>query len=119
MSKPTFVTGTCIRTENGFFYIKNSVRVKIPNRKVLKSWNFSKVVKTSEANVSHYPIMGLLPYRDASLLWCIADAKYYLITQGKRVLVEDPDTLSNHGLGFKDAFIVSKKELLTHAEVKP
>lgn len=117
MSRLTLVTGTAIKTEEGFFYIKNTTRVKIPNNKVLKSWNFPRVVKVSEADVAHYPVMGLLPYRDGSLLWCISDGRYYLITGGKRLQVTDPQMLKDHKLSFKDAFIVSKKEIEAHAEV--
>lgn len=116
MSNINLLSGTAIRTEKGFFYIKNTVRVHIPNRRVLDSWRFYKVVNLSEASVAHYPIVGKLGFRDGTLLWCIANARYYIISNNKRLPVQDPDVLRNHGLGFRDAIIVSKKDLELNAE---
>lgn len=112
------LSGAVVKTETGYFYIKNNVRVRIPNRSVLKSWRFARIIKTSNASLTHYPIMGSLGYRDGSLLWCISDARYYLISGGKRYHIDDPRILKNHKLSFKDAFIVSKRELDLHEAVK-
>lgn len=114
------LTGTVIETEKGFFYIKNTVRVKIPTQKVLRSWNFERVVKVPEARVAHYPVSGTLLFREGSLLYCIADANYYIVSNKELVRVEDPQTLVDHGmnrLGW-GAIWISKKERDLHKVAK-
>lgn len=114
MSKIDLLSGTAIKTEKGYFYIKNSIRMSIPSKTVVDSWRFYRIVKTSEAAVKHYPVVGKLGFRDGTLIWCIADAKFYLIESNKLVHVVDPQTIKNHGLRRTDAYIVSKSERDLH-----
>jgi len=114
-SKPlTLLTGTAVKTEKGTFYVKNGVRVRIPTRRVLDSWRFYRVVKATEEQVAHYPIAGKLGFRDGTLIFCIADANYYIISGGKLHHITDPDTIKAHGLRARDAYWVSKAERDLH-----
>lgn len=114
--KLNLLTGTVIETEKGFFYIKNAGRVRIPTKKVLSSWNFERVVKVSEERVAHYPVTGTLQFREGSLLYCIADASYYIVSNRELVRVEDPQTLVDHGMNRfgLGAIWISKKERNLH-----
>ena len=114
--KLSLLTGTVIQTEKGFFYIKNAGRVRIPTKKVLSSWNFERVVKTTEEQVAHYPVTGTLNFREGSLLYCIADANYYIVANRELVKVEDPQTLIDHGMNRfgLGAIWISKKERDLH-----
>lgn len=112
------LSGTAVKTEKGFFYIKNGVRLRIPSNKIAKSWEFPRIVRHSEAALVNYPVTGLLGFRDGSLLWCISNARYYVISNSKAFHVDDPQTLKNHGIRFTDAFIVGKKELSYHKVVE-
>lgn len=109
------LTGTAVQTENGYFYVKNGIRVRIPTRRVLASWRFYKVVKTTEDHVTHYPIMGKpLGFREGTLIYCIADATYYIISGGKLHRIVDPTTMKDHGFKLTDAIWVSQAERDLH-----
>lgn len=109
------LSGTPIKTEKGTFYIKNGVRMIVPTRRVAKSWRFRKIIKTTEEAVSHYPIVGKLGFRDGTLLYCIADHNYYIVSNNKLVHVESPDVITDHGLNWvKDAVWISKAERDLH-----
>jgi hypothetical protein len=108
------LSGTVIKTEKGCFYIKNRSRVFIPTHRVFKSWRFYKVVKTTEARVAHYPVRGKLGFREGTLLFCIADGLYYIISGNELHQITSPDTIRNHGLNVMDAFWISKAERDLH-----
>lgn len=114
MSKRNLLSGTALKTEKGFFYVKNNVRLHIPNRRVLASWSFFKILKVSEEEVAHIPIMGKLGFRDGTLIFCIANAKYYIISNNRAYHVSSPDIIHEHGLKRTDALVVSASDLDLH-----
>lgn len=119
--KLNLLSGTAVQTEKGYFYIKNHVRVHIPSRRVFQSWNFRKVVKTTEKKLSHYPVMGTLGFRDGTLVYCIADTTYYIVSNKELVLVDSPDMLVDHGynrFGI-DAIWISKRDRDLHKRREP
>lgn len=114
--KLNLLSGTAVRTEKGYFYIKNHVRVHIPTRRVMKSWNFTRVVKATEQQLERYPVMGTLGFRDGTVVFCIADATYYIVSNKEMVPVDSPDMLADHGFSRfgVDAMWISKKERDLH-----
>ena len=118
MPKANLLSGTALSTERGWFYVKNGKRMVIPSRKVLNSWRFKKVVKHLEDDVSHLPVVGKLGFRDGSLLFCIADASYYIVTGNKLFKIVDPQTLKDHGLKITNAIWVSRSERDYHGRVE-
>lgn len=117
-NKLNLLSGTAVKTEKGLFYLKNGKRLRIPSRNILRSWRFYKVVKTDEESVSHYPVMGVLPFRDGTLVYCIADGKYYIVSSAKLVHITDPQVIKDHGLKRRNAFIISQKERDVHGVAK-
>lgn len=113
----SLLSGTAVKTEKGYFYIKNNVRRPFPTRRVFKSWGFYKAVKAKEDQLKNYPIVGPLGFRDGTLIYCIADATYYIISNNKRVKIDSPDTIREHGLSMLDALWVSKAERDLHGVV--
>ena len=113
-NKLDLLSGTAVKTEKGYFYIKNGKRLRIPTTNILRSWRFHRVAKATEEQVAHYPIMGRVGFRDGTLVFCIADGKYYIIENSRLVHITDPQTIKNHGLKRRDAFVISKKERDIH-----
>ena len=114
LTKRNLLSGTAIKTEKGVFYIKNNARLIIPNRRVLSSWRFYRVTKVNESEVSHIPVVGKLGFRDGTLLFCIADGKYYMVSNNMTHHITSPDTIREHGLKRRDALVVSKAEISLH-----
>lgn len=110
------LTGTAVKTEKGYYYIKSGARIPMPTQAVVDSWNFNRIVEVSEAALVKYPVLSTLGFRDGTLLFCIADGRYYLVANRKRHLITSPTTLSDHGLVTGDAVVVSQEELDLHKE---
>lgn len=102
-SKVEYPVGSFLSTEKGYFYIaKPGKRYRITTERVLASWSPQRVIKTSEAAVAGYPIVARLKFRNGSLIWNIADGKIYLIDNGKRRWVKNPDWFTTLGLNPSD-----------------
>ena len=105
--KPTtpvdYPSGTFIRTEKGYFYIVNSSkRYRITSTRVLSSWSPQRVVDTTEAAVGKFKIAAKMKFRNGSLIWNIADGKIYLIENGKRRWLKNPEWFYRLGLNPSD-----------------
>jgi hypothetical protein len=114
-----YPNGTFIETEKGFFYILNPTkRYRIISQRVLNSWNPHRVVKTTEAAVSKYRISAKLKFRNGSLIWNISDGKIYLIEDGKRRWLKNPDWFNILGLDPTDLkFNMSKIQHVSADEI--
>lgn len=114
----TPLSGTAIKTEKGYYYIKNGQRRPITSSVVLRSWRFYKIAKTTEEAVQHLPITAKLGFRDGTLIYCIADASYYIISNNQLFHVQDPDDIKRHGLRRTDAYLVSAAQRDLHVRAK-
>jgi hypothetical protein len=113
-----YPVGTFVHTEKGFFYIVSPTRrLRIITRRCLESWAPPRVVLTSESAVSKY-VIGItkMKFRNGSLIHNLADGKIYLIEEGKRRHVTDPDVLETLGASWKDVTRVSLAEVNLHPE---
>jgi len=99
-TKPTeYPAGIFIETELGYFYIVNqSKRYRITSKRCLESWSPPRVVKTTEKTVQKYRISSKLKFRNGSLIWNISDGRIYLIENGLRCWVRNPDWFYTLGL---------------------
>lgn len=114
-SPKTIPNGSFVRTAAGHFYILNkTTRARVISDRVLNSWSPQRIVVTSEDALKNYRIASRLRFRNGSLIWNLADARVYLIEDGKRRWVKNPDWLFL--LGAKDTEIcaVSQVELELH-----
>lgn len=113
--------GTYVETEAGYFFIKDaSKRYRITTGRCLDSWRPHRVVKTTEAAVKRYRIAAKMKFRNGSLIWNISDGKVYLIEDGLRRWVRNPDVFWKLGLDptktMKEVVWVSMDEINLHRE---
>jgi hypothetical protein len=85
-----YPTGTCVKTEKGVFWIKDSSRFRIKSQRVLDSWTF-QVLPSTEAACAGYKVKGVLGFRDGTLIQNVADGKMYVIAGNKRRHIVSPD----------------------------
>jgi hypothetical protein len=108
---------TFIKTEKGYFYITAPTkRFRIVTERCLNSWAPPRVVETTEAAVGRYRIASKLKFRNGSLIHNLSDGKIYLIVDGKRCQIIDPDVLERIGAVYDDAVTVSQDEVNLHPE---
>ena len=120
-TQPTeYPAGTYVHTELGYFYIHSPVkRFRIISYRVLDSWAPPRVVETTEAAVKKYKITAKMKFRNGSLIWNLADGKLYLIENGLRCWVKNPDWLSRLGVDSSDLkFVMNKVKIVSEAELK-
>jgi hypothetical protein len=108
-TKTDFPYGTVVKTENGWFFLKDKTRLRIPTQKILDSWSLS-VVQATESAVKHYITTGKLGFRDGTLIYNWGDGKIYLISQNKRRQITSPDALLKYGIDRGKMIEVSAEE---------
>lgn len=110
-----YPAGTFVETEAGYFYIVSSgKRYRLLSKRVLDSWRPARVVKTTEAAVKNYRVASKLKFRNGSLIHNLADGRIYLIVEGKRCHITNPDVLVMLGATTKDVMHVSDDETKLH-----
>ena len=117
----TLPTGSCLKTEIGYFYInkKNNIlyRYKITTDRVLNSWNFSYIVHSTEKVFGgKIKVAGTLGFRPGSLIRDISTSSIYVIDSSLKRRIEDPDYLYNLGINPNDVLLVSKEEADLHKD---
>jgi hypothetical protein len=76
-------------------------------------------VPTSELAMTNIKVVGIVGFRDGTLIRDISNGKIYLIVDNKKSLVIDPDDLKALGLAKHDIILVSKKEAGFQKEGEP
>jgi len=84
--------------------------------RILESWNFPSVIKSSEKALTNYRTAGRLGFRDGSLVRDIKDSSLYFISQRLKRKIENPDILFAYQLTEKDALLVSSDEINLHKD---
>lgn len=112
-TKPTeYPNGTFLETEKGYFYVVSKTkRYRITSLRCLRSWHPQRVVKTTEAAIRHYRTAAKMKFRNGSLIWNISDGKIYLIEDGKRRWLKNPDWFYLLGLDPSDLRFNMKKTI--------
>lgn len=111
-----YLSGTCIRTEDGLFYIRGNKRYRIISDRILRSQAFPRVIKTTEDAVSKYRIAGRLGFRSGSILLDIADNTFWYIEDTKRRHIMTPDVLNSLGVSYSKVPLASRQELEIHEQ---
>lgn len=106
------------QTEKGDFYVKGEKRFRFISDRARDSWKLH-VVPTTEVAMTNCKIVGIVGFRDGSLIRDISTSKTYLIVDNKKCLVIDPDDLTALGFRKEDAILVSKKEADFQKEGEP
>lgn len=96
---------------------KNGVpkRFRFASDRARKSWNL-KVVETNEYALRGAAIVGIVGFRDGTLIRDISDHKIYLISDSKKKHVADPDAILALGFAYKDIILVSSQEANRHRD---
>lgn len=106
--------GVVVKTPKGYFLLKTVKGIKkryhLPTRRILDSWNFPRVVETSEAAVANYSIVAKLGFRDGTLIYNLGDGKIYLVSDNVRRTVKSPDALERIGCDLNSPVLVSEYE---------
>lgn len=122
-TKPTgpvvYPGGSCVRTDSGVFYIRAGKRFRIQSEEILNSWNFHRVIESSETALSKYRIAGKIGFRDGSLIHNIADARIYLVSENKRRHVTNPAVLDRLGAKWSHIVTVSDDDINIQEEGDP
>ncbi len=86
-----YPTGTCVQTENGVFFIKGKFRFRVTSDRILSSWQFPLVIRSTESACSKYKIAGKLGFRQGTLVKDMSNGKMYLISENLRRQIVSPD----------------------------
>lgn len=110
-----YPVGAAVESEGNYFYIKSSIiRMRIPSKYILNSWNFHRVITTSEAALKNYKIMGKLGFRAGSLIHNVADGKIYLVEENKLRHIQSPEVFERIGAVVDDAVTVPLTDINLH-----
>ena len=105
-------------TEKGYFYVKGEKRFRFVSERARKSWNL-RTVKTSESAMNDCKIVGVIGFRDGSLIRDISSGKIYLIVDNKKSWITNPDIIKSLGFKKHEIVLVSKKEAGLQKEGEP
>lgn len=106
---PRVPSGMIAKTEKGYFYVKGEKRFKFISDRARESWNL-RVVPTSEIAMNDVKVVGIVGFRDGTLIRDVSNGKIYLIVDNRKSLIIDPDDLKSLGFKKQDAILVSKRE---------
>jgi hypothetical protein len=104
--------GVAVETDTARYYIKGQFKYVIPSDRVLYSWAFPYVMKSSDAALSKYVKRGKLGFRPGSLLF--NDGRYYLVSGSVLRKISGPDVFETFGLDPSRALWVSDEEMKLH-----
>lgn len=111
-----FPSGLCVKTEAGHWYINGKFRNRLGSKRVFQSWNFPRVVESTESSLAKYTKGKKLGFRDGTLVRQMSTGSFYFISQRKRRLVANPDVLTLMGFKPSDAVWVADFEINLHEE---
>ncbi|AXH67420.1 hypothetical protein SEA_WOFFORD_67 [Streptomyces phage Wofford] len=111
-----YPTGTCVQTENGLFYIKGKFRYRITSMRILDSWDFPYILKSSESALARCKIGGKLGFRQGTLVKDISSDRMYLISENLRRQITSPDFFDIMLFPRDNMIEVSPEELALHKE---
>lgn len=109
-----YPSGVCVQADGNYYYINGQLRHPIIGARILESWKFPRIIKTSEKALTNYLRGARLGFRDGSLIKDIETSKIYFISKRLRRPVHNPDFLTTLGLTLKDAVWVSSDEIALH-----
>lgn len=109
-----YPSGICVQVDGNYYYINGKYRHPIIGSRILESWKFPFVVKTSEKALTNFPRASRLGFRDGSVVRDIGTGTVYFISQRLKRPIHNPDVLNALGLSMKDAVYVSTDEISLH-----
>lgn len=114
-SRTDYPYGLFVRTEAGFFLIREKGRYRIPTLRMMVSWS-APIVQSSEAAVKHLPVLGQVGFRDGTLIQNFSTGEKYLISRNKKLRIASPDVFDRLGLNKQLIVEVSESEANFHTD---
>ena len=117
-----YPSGTFVHTEKGYFFIANEhKRYRCITKRVMESWAPQRIAETTESAVASFRVSAKLRFRNGSLIHSLADGKIYLISDGKRRHILNPDWFDLLGAARdrRNILSVSLDEINLHPEGEP
>lgn len=111
-----YPTGTCVQTEKGVFFIKGKFRFRVTSDRILTSWQYPFVIRSSEDACARYKIAGKLGFRQGTLIEDISNGKMYLISENLRRQIVSPDFFDVMLFPRDKIIQVSPQEVALHKE---
>lgn len=120
VAPPTFPidypSGVCVRSGDNVYYVNGKYIHSVKGARILASWNFPRIINSSNEALAGYVKAKRLGFRDGTLVRCLYDGKVYFISKGLRRQVSNPDLLCWIGLSVNDAVWVSLDEINLHKD---
>lgn len=115
-TKPVeYPTGLCVSVNGNHYYVNGKFVHPIIGSRILESWRFPFVVKTSDEALTNYVRAAKLGFRDGSIIRSIKSSTIYIISKREKRPLSNPDLLALFGRALKDVPWVSEDELQLHA----
>ena len=111
-----YPTGTCVQTEKGVFFIKGKFRFRVTSDRILTSWQYPFVIRSSEDACARYRIAGKLGFRQGTLIQDLSNGKMYLISENLRRQIVSPDFFDVMLFPRDKIIQVSPQEVALHKE---
>ena len=105
-------TGSAIKTDSGWFYVKGNKKFRILSERILDSWKFERVIYVTESCAARYKTMGKLGFREGTVIEDIYTGEKFLISENKKRQITSPDVLTD--LDITNIVTVSHEEAGIH-----
>lgn len=106
---------TVVDTEKGVYLINGKTKKRVFSPRCLATWGFSPVFG-SVASVSKFKYLGVLGFRNGTLVESMATRKLYFISDNKRRHVVSPDVFTKYGFNPASIVVASEEEINLHEE---
>lgn len=112
-----YPSGICVKTSEGYFYLKGSKRYRIQSKQILRSWRFPRIIGTKESALEFFPVGGKLGFRAGTVVYDIANRKFYYIDESRRRLITNVDeVLYRLRIKRSDVILVGPSDIDLHTE---
>lgn len=107
---PFLPSGIVVEAEDKWYYLKSKSKRPIASRRVLESWGLP-VLKCNYKAISKLVTLGPLGFRDGTVIKSIVNGRIYIISEGKRRQITNPDWLTWLQIG-NPVLVSAEEELL-------
>lgn len=100
------------------FLVKSNGLYRFGSERVFDSWSFMAGTCLPE-NIEHLPVVGVLGFREGSLLSKFSDGTLHVVSNNKTRHLVSPDALDKYGLFGRPIYEVSDNEFNLHDKGEP
>lgn len=111
--KINYPSGCAVDDGTNKYLIKSKGLYRFGSERAYKSWSVLAGECLPE-NIEHLPVVGVLGFREGSLLSKFSDGTLHLVSNNKTRHIVDPDALDRYGLLGRPIWEVSDNEFSLH-----